>query len=325
MPDRALKLNRRDFLQATATGVAAAAFGCQSGEGGAGTLDIVDCHTHFFDPTRPQGIPWPGEGSPLYRPTLPQHLRALPKPKPVTGTVIVEASSWLEDNQWLLDLADVDPFVLGIVGRLSPATAEFLTQLERFAKNPLFRGIRVGEADAKKAVDGDESWLGACKRLADFNLALDVNGGMTTPGTVARLAQKLPELRLVINHVGNVRIDGKTIDGAWRAGMQAAGKQPRVWCKVSALVEGANQRPAPADVEFYKPTLDVVWDAFGDDRLIYGSNWPVSDTAADYATLQQIVLDYVTDRGATATEKFFSLNSRAAYGWTERPGRLAVG
>ena len=61
MPDRALKLNRRDFLQATATGVAAAAFGCQSGEGGAGTLDIVDCHTHFFDPTRPQGIPWPGE------------------------------------------------------------------------------------------------------------------------------------------------------------------------------------------------------------------------------------------------------------------------
>jgi len=65
----------------------------------------------------------------------------------------------------------------------------------------------------------------------------------------------------------------------------------------------------------------VVWDAFGDDRVIYGSNWPVSEQAANYQTLQRIVMEYATGKGASATARFCSLNSKRAYKWVERPGR----
>ena len=76
-------------------------------------MEIIDCHTHFYDPKRPQGVPWPDKGSSLYRTVLPKDLRQLEQYKPVTGTVIVEASEWVEDNQWLLDLAKNEPFIVG--------------------------------------------------------------------------------------------------------------------------------------------------------------------------------------------------------------------
>ena len=75
-------------------------------------------------------------------------------------------------------------------------------------------------------------------------------------------------------------------------------------------------------MEFYKPYIDVVWDAFGDDRTIYGSNWPVCDVAANYFTLQKIVMEYAATKGAEVVRKFCSLNARKAYKWVERPGRL---
>ena len=71
---------------------------------------IIDTHTHFYDPTRPEGVPWPpADNELLYRTVLPEHHRALAAPEGVTGTVVVEASAWLADNQWILDLAAADP------------------------------------------------------------------------------------------------------------------------------------------------------------------------------------------------------------------------
>ena len=68
------------------------------------TLEIIDTHVHFYDPTRPQGIPWPGKNNKqLYRPVLPDEFKRLSKPFGVAGTIVVEASPWIEDNQWWLD------------------------------------------------------------------------------------------------------------------------------------------------------------------------------------------------------------------------------
>lgn len=78
---------------------------------------------------------------------------------------------------------------------------------------------------------------------------------------------------------------------------------------------------APDEVDFYRPYIDVVWDAFGDDRVIYGSNWPALDRAADYQTLQKIVMDYAAEKGDEVTRKFLPLNAKRAYKWIERPGR----
>ena len=291
-------------------------------DGGQPRIDVVDCHTHFYDPTRPEGTPWPRKGSSLYRTVLPKHLRALPHALKVTGTVIVEASHRLEDNQWLLDIAKNDPFVVGIVGHLNTDDPQFASHVKRFAANKLFRGIRVSQGVvAKRLKSGD---LKPFRVLQEHDLELDVNGGPVTPLVVSRLAEKMPDLRLLQNHIGNVAITRNAPPKDWVANIRAAGRHKNVFCKVSAMVEGASRSggKAPTDVAFYKPYLDVVWNAFGNDRVIYGSDWPVSERAASYQQQQQIVIDYVVDRGVKALAKFFASNSKRAYKWAERPGRL---
>lgn len=307
---------RRTFLGTSLSFVAAASMNGVNANSvdQSNDLEIIDCHTHFYDPTRPEGVPWPSAGSSLYRTVLPQHLRELKQYRRITGTVIVEASPLVEDNAWLLDLAKDDPFIVGIVGNLMPGKDEFAGHLDRFAKNPLFRGIRVS---SKTVTDVLSSSLDDLKKMIDHDLSLDVNGGPDTPGIVASLAEKLPALRIVQNHIGNVRITGDPPPADWKAGIEAAAKHPNVFCKISALVEGASRdgQKAPAEMSFYKPYIDVVWNAFGDDRVIFGSNWPVSENAADYETLQRIVMEYAAERGDEATAKFCSKNAALAYKW----------
>jgi len=314
-----MNISRRDFL---GTGAGLAAGVLVGGESVAVADDrppMVDCHTHFYDPSRPEGVPWPGKDDKvLYRTTLPKHFLEQAAPLGVTQTVVVEASPWVEDNAWLLDLAAKNPSIVGIVGHLAPGKPDFSKHLQRFAANKLYRGIRVNHDVVRAGLDNEE-FLADIRRLAELRLELDVNGGPEMPADVARLAAKIPELTIVINHLGNVRIDGGPAPEDWLMGMRAAAKQAHVFCKVSALVEGAKpkagDKKAPDEVAFYEPILQAIWDIFGDDRLIYGSNWPVSDNFAPYRTVFSIVNEFVKARGAASTEKFFSKNAQAAYGW----------
>lgn len=291
----------------------------ESQTGSDGPLTIIDTHTHFYDPTRPEGVPWPGKGSSLYRTVLPRHYRAQPTPAPVTGTVVVEASNRLEDNQWILDLAKDDPFIVGFVGHLTVGDEDFGKHLKRFAKNPLFRGIRISSAVLRESL-ADDRMLTDLQKLSDADLSLDVNGRPDMLPDVARLAERLQSLRIIINHVTNLKTDGNPPPRGWTEGMQAAAAHPHVYCKVSALVENAGARvgEAPADVAHYKPMLDALWEIFGGKRLVYGSNWPVSDRGADLATVQSIVTKYFSTKGPQALQRFFAGNARDAYKWIER-------
>jgi predicted TIM-barrel fold metal-dependent hydrolase len=282
-------------------------------------LDIIDCHTHFYDPSRPEGVPFPAKGSPIYRTVLPEHLRAQKMFRRVTGTVIVEASPWVEDNAWLLNLAEKDPFVVGIIGRLEPGSPSFATDLKRFAANPLYRGIRISEKALEQLLETGA--LGDLQLLADHDLALDVNGG---GAVVARLAKRLPSLRIVLNHTGHAPVSESGPTPAWIEAIQAAASQPNVYCKVSHLVRTALHEakgPGTPALDFYRPYLDAVWKAFGEDRVIYASNWPVSDSISDYETLERIALQYAFEKGDEATRKFCALNAKRAYHWIERPNR----
>lgn len=280
-------------------------------------IEIVDTHTHFYDPTRPQGVPWPGKNDKrLYRPVLPDEFKKLARPHGVVGTIVVEASPWVEDNQWLLDLADMEPFLVGVIGRLDPASDDFARNMRRFARNPLYRGIRIGHAELKAGLKGNLAER--CRVLVEHDLALDVNGGPDMPADVARLAAQLPKLRIVINHAANLRIDGKAPPAQWQEGMAAAAKHPNVYCKVSALVENTARKPAPRDLDYYRPVLDSLMRDFGADRLLFGSNWPVSHNGAPFATVRGIVDDYFTAKGDQAARKFFLTNSQAIYGWKKR-------
>ena len=308
--------NRRDFCRATAAALATA----PSLMAAPAPLTIIDTHTHFYDPMRTGGVPWPGKGDKqLHRTTLPADYLAQPVPQPVTGTVVVEASPLVEDNQWILDLAAKNPFIVGFVGNLKPGEEAFAGHLKRFAANRLYRGIRVNEGAVRTGM-ANPAFVADIRRLADLDLELDVNGGPTLLPEVARLARELPTLRIVINHLANTRIDGKNVSPTWRADLEAAAKFPQVFLKVSALVEGTgkNDGTAPREVEFYRPWLDVAWNAFGPDRLVYGSNWPVSERFAKLATVQGIVHDYFSARGREALEKFFARNALAAYKWIKR-------
>lgn len=300
-----MTLTRREWLAATAVA------GLTPHLSAAPKPAVVDTHTHFYDPTRPEGVPWPGKDDKvLYRPVLPAEYRKLAVPLGITGTVVVEASPLVEDNQWLLDLAKDEPFLLGVVGRLFPTDADYVKNLDRFAKNPLFRGIRLGHGEVKKAL-ADEAILKNIALLAEKDLALDINGGPELLADVAKLAGKLPKLRIVVNHMANPQIDGKKPADDYDKNLKSAA-MPNVWCKLSALVEGSRKRDAaPKELDIYRPTVDAVWNAFGPDRLVFGSNWPVSDLYAKFETVHSLAMQYLTEKGAA--EKVYGANAIAAY------------
>src|SRR5882757_7284055 len=104
-------MNRRTFLQRSAAYAAGIAVSPLRGATTSAVTRVVDTHTHFYDPTRSQGVPWPSKGSPLYRTVLPKDWLAVAAPCGVSQTVVIEASSWLEDNAWILELATGEPSI----------------------------------------------------------------------------------------------------------------------------------------------------------------------------------------------------------------------
>jgi L-fuconolactonase len=290
--------------------------GQASGDGGSG-FTVIDTHTHFYDPSRPQGVPWPPrEEKLLYRRVLPSDYRALPVPRPVTGTVAVEASPWVEDNQWVLDLAAREQFIVGLVGNLPVGTKQFAGHLKRFAANKLFRGIRLRDRKLAGALR-DDAFMSDLKLLADYDLSLDLVGGTDILVFAEQLTAMVPSLRIVIDHLAGVLVDGKAAPVDWLRQIRTLAPRPSVYFKLSGLVEGTGRSDgsAPREVEFYRPVLDAMRQMFGPTRLIYASNWPVSERFAPLAIVQGIIADYFRAEGRIAEEAVFSRTGKAAYGW----------
>ena len=252
---------------------------------------VIDTHTHFYDPTRPQGVPWPAPAEKaLYRRVLPPEFVALSRPHGVRATIVVEASPWVEDNQWVLDLAKEHAVIAGLVGHLNPGESGFREQLARFRKNPLFLGIRLGgDALAKGMATQVVEDL---RRLADEGLQVDLLGGPSMLAGVVQLARAVPELRIVIDHVPFDTPAGPTL--------AALREYPRVYAKVSGRTTDT-------------AALDDLWHVFGEDRLIYGSNWPVSERVAPYGRIFGTVHSYFAAKGDAALRKYMWANALAAY------------
>ena len=280
---------------------------------------IVDTHVHFIDPTRPQGAPYPDpqEESRLYRTVLPLHFKGITAPLGVTGVVVVEASHWVEDNQWILDMAVDEPLIVGFSGNLDMREDSFEDNLNRFAANPLFSGIRPRSLEPADYSTG--TVIRAAEMLAEKGLQLDAHLGYYDMDDLFRMADAVPQLRIVINHIGAGRpIDGVAANPEWADVMRRIARRPNVYCKVSAVLQHSVVLPAPEGVDFYRPTLDVLWDAFGEDRLVYGSNWPNVEQIGPYSQELAITSGYFREKGDDASEKFLWGNARAAYRWVDR-------
>jgi predicted TIM-barrel fold metal-dependent hydrolase len=288
----------------------------------AASIPIIDTHIHLFDPRRPQGVPWPPkDDAVLYRPALPDRYRSVTKGLGIVGAIEVECSPWLEDNQWVLDIAAKDTIIVGTVGDLEPGKPDFRKQLERFHQNPLFRGIRYGNLwnrDFRGQLSGPD-FISDLKALADAGLELD--SAQVDPALIedlVRLTDRIPSLRVVIDHLPGLEPPTESrARSAYESNLRELGKRPQVYVKVSEVLHRVGGR-VPDDLNFYRPRLDEFWEIFGQDRLIYGSDWPNSDPFGTYPQVLKIVSEYFTGKGQAAAEKFFWKNSIAAYRWVKR-------
>lgn len=281
-------------------------------------IPIVDTHIHLYDTARSQGLPWPPKTDKvLYRPVLPRHFNAVAKDNQITATVIVEASKWVPDNQWVLDLVahDRDKYI-GLVGSLEIGTPGFAGDLKELSQDKRYVGIRLRERPGDEHFFTDEVWRDL-KLLADTDQTLDVLMFNFSLEDVAMIAERLPNLKILINHVAGADIDGKPVDAKWLAGVKKAAAHKNVHCKISGLFQQSHRSPSPTDVAFYKPTLDALTTAFGEDRLIYGSNWPVSMKGGKYGDYKKVVFDYYRPKGKAFMEKLLYKNALKFYGLGE--------
>jgi predicted TIM-barrel fold metal-dependent hydrolase len=285
-------------------------------------MPIIDTHIHLYDPTRPEGVPWPPkDGAVPYRTTLPSRFREVSKPSGVVGAIEVECSPWLEDNQWVLDVAERDTIMVGTVGNLEPGRPGFSGHLERFHRNPLFRGIRYAYLWNRdfRAEIAKPDFLSGLKLLADADLVLDTaNPRVALLEDVLRISDAVPNLRIVIDHLPRLaRPQEPQPRAAYDAAMRELAQRRRVYVKVSAVLERVDGR-VPRELSYYRPKLDEIWETFGEDRLLYGSDWPNSDPVGTYEQVFGIVHEYFTAKGREAAEKYFWKNSVAAYKWVRR-------
>ncbi len=285
-------------------------------------IPIIDTHIHLFDPTRPQGIPWPPKDDTIrYKPALPVRYVKLTKSLGVVGAIEIEASPWLEDNQWVLDLAAKNPVIVGTVGDLEPGKPEFRIDLERFHKNPLFRGIRYGNLWGRDLGQrlNDHAFLHDLRLLAQADLELDTaNPDPPLIEAVVRLTDKIPTLRVVIDHLPSLQLPSDPAARRnYEANLRHLGERKQVYVKLSAVLHPVDGK-VPHDLAAYRPTLDHLCETFGEDRVLYGSDWPNSDPLGSYAEVLGIVQQYFAQKGHAAAEKYFWKNSLAAYRWIRR-------
>lgn len=306
-------MDRRTFLATTATAPLLAA---------PADIPVIDTHIHLFDPTRPQGVPWPPKtNTVLYKTALPERYKKLATPFGIKGAIEVECSTWLEDNQWVLDVAEKDTIMVGTIGNLEPGKPDFRKHLDRFHKNPLFRGIRYGtlwgrpfHEDVKR-----QEFLNDMKAMADAGLTLDsATASPALMPSLLHLTDRVPNLRVVIDHLPQATPPAEPAAlKDWETNLREIGHRKQIYVKISEVLRRVDGK-VPTDLSFYKPRLDSLFETFGEDRVVFGSDWPNSDQWAEYPQVFGIVKEYFMAKGRKVAEKYFWRNSINAYRWTRR-------
>ena len=264
-------VSRREFLAATAAAMAASATAQAA-------IPIIDTHIHFFDTTRPQGVPYSGNGVKNLPIANPASFRRVGVPLGVVGAIEVEASPWIEDNLWVLEESNKDKLIVGTIGNLEPEKQEFREYLGRYHKDSLFLGIRCGNLWGRSLAAQVEmpAFVAGIKDLASADLTMDTaNPTPELIQTIVRLTDKVPDLRVVIDHLPGMEPPTEaTALRAYENNLRELARR-KVFVKVSVVARQVDGK-VPTDVNFYRPRLDMIWDIFGEDRLVYGSDWPNS-------------------------------------------------
>lgn len=271
----------------------------------------IDAHQHFwrFDPVRDAWIT--EEMSVLRRDFLPGELEGLLAANGVDGTVAVQADQSEAETVFLLELARAHPFILGVVGWVDLLAAELDQRLEHFSTDERFRGVRhIAQAEADDFLSRPDV-MGGIGALGKFGLTYDILVyPRQLPGAL-ELVDALPNQPFVIDHMAKPLVARGVLE-PWAARMREMALHPNVFCKLSGLVTEASWAGwAPED---FRPYLDVALEAFGPDRLMFGSDWPVCRLAGEYQEVLALVEAYVRALSTAEQEKIFGGTAAAFYG-----------
>jgi len=280
---------------------------------------IVETHIHFWQVTRPGGVPYPPpENTTLFRDILPPEYKQLAIPNGVVTAGIVEASPFVEDNQFILDLVRKDHYFSFYVGSLEIGSPDFAQNLERFSHDRRFVGIRGFLWSPVILLDAAQ--LRDLRDLASRGMTLDIiSRGTTNPKSqVEALCIAVPDLKIIIDHLAGAQ--GAVPTPEWELSIRRlADLCPNLYIKFSSFYDmyqvGDGNTPwsAPTDLAAYKAHFDVLMTAFGPDRLIWGSNWPVSDMGGDFATQIAIAEEYLALFGHRVRDKVMFINALKFY------------
>jgi L-fuconolactonase len=317
--------SRREFLSRAAAAAAAAALPSPAAAQTA-PIPIIDTHIHLYDPDRPQGAPYAGPPGVPRVAAYPERYRKLAVPLGVVGAIKVEASPWLEDNLWVLEVAQKDPIIVGVVGNLEPDKPEFPEYLERYHKNPLFRGIRYGNLWGRDITkqSANPDFISGLKRLAEADLVLDTaNPRVPLLEAMIRISDAVPTLRIVLDHLPALD-PAEAERGAYDAALLELGKRPQIFVKLSEIIHRVNGQVS-TDLGAYRARLDRLVGLFGTDRILFGSDWPNSDGVAPVDKVFAIAKEYFLAQPRAVAEKYFWRNSVAAYKWIRRDASQPAG
>ena len=272
----------------------------------------IDAHQHFWKYT-PADYPWMTDQlAPLRRDFLPDDLAPLLHGSGLDGCIAVQAQQTIDEARWLLGLADQYPFIRGVVGWVDLRSEQVDEQLAELAAHPKFVGVRhvvQDEPDDRFLLRPD--FLRGVGRLLKFDLTYDILIYPRQLPTTLEFVARFPDQPFVVDHLAKPALrDGEL--SPWREQMRELARHANVWCKVSGLVTEADWSTwEPID---FRPFLEVAFGAFGVDRLMFGSDWPVCTLAGSYARVHSLVSEYAQALPADAHAKLFGGTAARFYG-----------
>ena len=272
---------------------------------------MIDSHQHFWQVGR-FDYPWmTSDLGILYRDYLPHDLAPIIEARGVTRTVLVQASNSVAESHWLLNLADENSFIAGVVGWVDLMSPVVDAQLDDLSAHAEFKGVRhLVESEPSDDWLIQPAVLSGLRQLLRYGLSYDLLVHTRHLKYVLQVVEAVPELAFVIDHVAKPPIEKNEIK-EWSQALKPLASYPNVRCKLSGLVTEANWTSwKPDDL---RPYVEYALELFGADRLMFGSDYPVCLLAASYDRVLdafQEILDPLSDADR---EKIFSNNAAEFY------------
>lgn len=274
-------------------------------------LGGIDSHQHFwkFDPIRDSWIT--DDMSVIQRDFFPKDLEPVLKQNGFEGCVAVQADQSEEQNDFLLKLAKGNDFIKGIVGWVDLQAENVSERLRYYKQFDLMKGFRhVLQGETDRALMLKPPFMRGIKALKEYNFTYDILIFTDQLKYIPEFLTAFPDQKFVIDHLAKPKIKSGDID-EWTQDMMAVAQHENVYCKVSGMVTEADWKNWKK--EDFIPYLDVVFEAFGEDRIMFGSDWPVCLVAGSYENMLGIVRDYVSTFTDDEQDKFFRRNATSFY------------